>query len=130
MLIEQQVARALAFLRVADHDRHNMGLAQHDRQRAAVSADFTRAHILVVGSLRLRALQVADSGVAAAQIAVGSAVVKMEAGNIGADRIDKFALAATQPPRQPNAFASVPSITSMRCITPSAPHQLSPDLHI
>src|SRR4030081_3238486 len=30
VLVEQQVARALAFLRVADHDRHNMSSSVFD----------------------------------------------------------------------------------------------------
>ena len=51
MLGEQQVARALAFLWIADHDDpHNMGLVQHDRQTRRGQLRTSRArHILVGG---------------------------------------------------------------------------------
>lgn len=57
---------------------------------------------------------------APAHTACGSAVVKMNPGAYDRTASMMLALAAIYSPRQPNAFASVPSTTSMRGNAPTA----------
>src|SRR6266700_5251024 len=116
MLGEQQVARALALLRIADHDRHNMGLVQHDRQtRRGRCGLHARGTFLLAGSLRLRALQMANSG----RCRRANCWRQRSGGSIGADRIDKVRATGNVTAQAAECLRERALITSMRCITPS-----------
>ena len=63
VLVEQQVGRRLALLRIADEHRHDMGVVRHHRQAGGDQHRLgARGAILVALALEARGLEVADRG--------------------------------------------------------------------
>jgi len=82
---------------------------RHHRQAGGIEHGLNAggAILMAVGS-HCEVFRCLIAAVAAAQIAGGSAVVKMKAGRVRAHRVDQVLAAVIKPPRQPNALASVP----------------------
>src|ERR1700682_3453618 len=63
VLCEQQIARRLAPLRIPNKDRHDVGVARHDRKRGGVEYGFdARGSFLMSPAFPIRRLQVTDGG--------------------------------------------------------------------
>ena len=90
MLAQQQVARRLAFRRIADQHGNDVGVAQHDRQRrrAQRRLDPSRAVLLAL-ALPLRGLQMPDRRRGRGADRRRQRGGEDEARSIGADRIDQ-----------------------------------------
>src|SRR6516225_6665315 len=63
VLREQEIARRLASFRISNKDRHDVGVARHDRQRGELKHSFDPpSSLLVSRAFPIRSFQVPDGG--------------------------------------------------------------------